>query len=105
MLDALRAAGAPPEITAAALSDLNVDDDEFEVWPENWQTLSVFLALGTVWSWVTPGMGHPLRIGISAMEIKATLWLMGLKKRKRQRIFQDIRVMERVALDVFSAKA
>lgn len=105
VVEALRAAGAPPEITASASKPGDTDGDHFEVWPENWDSLSVFLALGSVWSWVTPGVGDPLRVGIPATEIKATFWFTGIKKRERQRIFQDIRAMERAALDVFSARA
>ncbi len=77
----------------------------FEVWPENWPTIEVFLELSTCWLWVTPGMEDPVRVGIAATEIESSLRLLGVKKAKRCSMFRDLRAMERAALKVFRSSA
>lgn len=37
--------GAPPEVIAS----LDEADEEFEVWPENWEAFTAFLTVSTQW--------------------------------------------------------
>lgn len=89
---------------AAAKPSAGESDGAFEVWPENWLTVKAFLALGRRWAWVTPGMGTPVRVGIPATEIEATLRLMQIKRRTRREMFEDLLEMEQAAIEVFDKK-
>ncbi len=75
---------------------------ELEVWPSNLVTVETFRALSTQWR-VAPMGG---RIGLDYAAITPTV-LAGLRVRKRQwpKVFEGLRVMEAVALTVFSEQA
>jgi len=97
----MRAAGAPSDIIeAATAATASPSSAEFEVWPENWQTLEIFLDLSSCWTWLSAGLITPIRIGIAATEIEATLRLHGLRGKRRRNRYQEIRLMEAAALEV-----
>lgn len=100
MLEALKAAGAPPEVIAAASSSADAEADDFEVWPENWLAVRIFVDLETSWTLVVPGFGAgPRRVGLPATEIHAAVSLCGVRKRDRPNLYRDLRTMERAAIE------
>ena len=101
VVDGLIAMCAPAEIIAAAQSQLIGEDDDCEVWPENWQSVTLFLALSTQWN-VSPA-GSAL--GINYVSIESIMRIFSIKKKKRMTMFDDIRLMELAALSVLREKA
>ncbi|MBY0499293.1 MAG: DUF1799 domain-containing protein [Nitrosomonas sp.] len=76
------------------------DSDDCEVWQENWESVLLFLAMGTQWS-ISP-TGQP--IGINYGSLESTMKMTSVKKKKRASLFMDVRMMESAALDVFREK-
>ncbi|QQB32831.1 DUF1799 domain-containing protein [Achromobacter deleyi] len=103
MLAALTAAGAPADVLTAAGANAAVEP--FEVFEENWETVKAFLELETCWTWLVPAMGRPIRSGIAASEIRATLEVLLPSGADLRQTFLDIRAMERAALEVFLEQA
>lgn len=93
--------GAPAEIIAAAQSQLIGEDDGCEVWPENWQSVTLFLALSTQWNVSSAGSA----LGINYVSIESIMRIFSIKKKKRMAMFDDIRLMEIAALGVLREKA
>lgn len=87
-MDDLTAFGlqAPPELSA----------QEIEIWPENLETVEVFLACSTQWE-IGPMSGHPQ--GLRYADLAAAIDLMGVQDRAE--VFMGVRVMERAALAEF----
>lgn len=92
--DDLAAFGAPPEITESHANN----SDLFEVWPENVETVSVFLRLQT--QWVLGGMGG--FIGLNYQSVAAVLDLLEIEKKAE--VFEGVQVMERTALRILNAR-
>lgn len=102
MIDGLVAMGAPPEIIAAAKNRITRQEEyDCEVWPENWESVTLFLALQTQWT-VSPAGRF---IGINYPSIESVMNISGVKKKGRMDMFDDIRLMELVALGVLHEKA
>ncbi|MEW5729143.1 MAG: DUF1799 domain-containing protein [Pseudomonadota bacterium] len=89
------------EAWRAALAE--EDGEDFAVWPENWPTVEVFLALSTQWRW-TVAMSQagavPIPSGIDYTAIEPTLRLMG--REPSPAMFADLRAMEAAALEVLT---
>jgi hypothetical protein len=67
------------------------------VWPEHGQALELFAALATQWR---TGMSGPT--GLDYPAIAAVMELQDIAPEDRRERFDEMRVMEREALDVFS---
>lgn len=79
------------------------DEDEspdFEVWPENWLTLRVFLAMATQWTW-TGGM-ESRRAGLNYASLPVVCDALGVGPEGRTDVFEGLRTMEVAALDVLT---
>lgn len=64
---------------------------DFEVWPENWEALEMFLRISTQWR---TSMGGPIGLDYGALE-----WLFRLYEVKEPRsLLEDLQVMEGAAL-------
>lgn len=84
--------------------ELAHDPDVFPVWPENWDTVRVFIALGTQWRREYAGMDAVMVWqGLRYGEAEATIRLMGLAKRAGE-IFDGLRVMESAALPILNKR-
>lgn len=70
-----------------------------EIWPENWPALEAFLSLSTQWR-ASPRTGAALGLDYAAAESVMRL----LEVKDRRAVFEDLRVMERAALRVFSGQ-
>ena len=88
-----------PETTEAELAviGLTLDDvaeEDCNVWPENWQSVQVFIAMQTQWRWSN---GH--RVGLN-YSILPEIWKRtGTRKKERNAIFRDLQMMEYAALE------
>lgn len=71
-----------------------------EVWPDNWQAVCVFSKLGTQWK--RAGM-QGAATGLDYAALPAVFQLCGVKRKDWPEMFDDIRVMERAALEILSA--
>ncbi|WP_238591840.1 DUF1799 domain-containing protein [Pseudomonas abietaniphila] len=69
-------------------------DEAVELWAINYQSFSVFEAMGTQWR-----MGMGGATGLDYQALPVVLDMAGLRKRKdRSAVFADLRIMEREAL-------
>lgn len=103
VIDGLIAAGAPAEVIADMENRLTDGDEEdgCEVWPENWQSVTLFLVLST--QWIVSAAGSV--IGINYVSIESVMNIYGIKKKEKPAMFNDIRLMELTALGVLREKA
>lgn len=87
--------GASPEL----MEHLRGAAESCEVWPDNWDTVRVFCALGTQWR-VAAGMAGLVWLGLDYAAITPVLRLMDIPRRDWQDLFEGLRVMERAAAEV-----
>lgn len=90
----------PTEAEAAALG-LTVDEatPRCDVWPDNVQSLNVFIAMLTQWRAGAMGL-----IGLDYAALPVVLDLNAVPQDDRSMIFEDIRAMEDAALAVMRQK-
>lgn len=96
MIDGLIAVNAPEDVieSARARFEGSISED-CEVWPENWQSLELFVALGTQWN--VSAMGHYL--GINYPAVDAIMNILAVPKKQKPDLFSDLQIMERAALE------
>lgn len=71
---------------------------DYEVWPECWEAVQMFLRCQTQWR--IGGMG-----GAVGLDYGAVAWLFRLHEVKDQRaLLEDLQVMEAAVLDVMAKK-
>ena len=69
----------------------------FDVWPEHIVVCNVLVAMST--QWLRAGMaGVPT--GLNYGSLPAVLDLLGVEQQDRARVFEDLRVMEGVVLEM-----
>jgi hypothetical protein len=73
---------------------------DFEVFPENAQALSVFLSMNTQWQW-TGGM-QSFRCGLNHAVLPLHMDKVGVPRKRRFAVMDDVQVMERSALEVWA---
>lgn len=66
------------------------------------ESIGLFFAMGTQWRYATAGLGGALRTGLDYAALDATARLSGVTMTPR--VFDDIRTLERSALEVWSHK-
>lgn len=71
---------------------------EFEVWPDNWSTLMVFLAMSTQWH---RGGMDGVKLGLYYPSLPSVYEGVGIRKKDRPKVFEGLRCMERAALEAF----
>jgi hypothetical protein len=86
--------GIPLDYLMATLPD---ELDEFEVWPENESSLTLFLACSTQWETQNNRV-----VSINYQALHAAMQM--LEMTDRPQLFRDIRVMESVALAEFNKR-
>ena len=94
--------GVDPEIGRQWAGD-DREPEEFAVWPDNWETSQLFLAMDTQWRVVQGGSGARI-MGIDY----AAAWAVinGLVARKgRPEVFAGLVMMERAALPLLNTKS
>ncbi|MYM80534.1 hypothetical protein GTP44_00985 [Duganella sp. FT50W] len=75
----------------------------YELWPENEIPFSVFAALESQWR-IISDMGTVIYQGIDYDSAKAAMEMMGIRRRQWPEVFEDLRLMERVAKKIFNDK-
>ena len=78
----------------------------FEVYPENWTALQLFLRLATQWRLVglsTMVGARLIQTGLDYGVVEPTMRLMGIKSRHRAALFDKLQAMEQAVLDVVLA--
>lgn len=79
---------------AAGFAPEDYEDDYLECWPENWPAFDLFIDLRTQWR---VGMNGPE--GLDYLVLFRLMDDMGLSRTERQALFDDVRVLERAALN------
>lgn len=92
-IEELKALNAPAEIIQQLIDEQAQED--FEVWPENWDYVEMFLRVGTQWR---TGMGGPT--GLDYTAVLAVIDLYQVEDRRA--MFEALGVMEAAALSVWS---
>lgn len=92
--DDLVAMGAPAEVIAMAREQ---DPDEFEVWEDNWEALTVFLRLTTQWNRMDGAF-----LGLNYTSVDFIFKILDVKDPKS--VFDDLQVMELSALQVLNSR-
>lgn len=77
----------------------DVTADEVEVWPNNWEVVQLFLAVSGQWR---VSMAGAYALDYNAVDV--AMDMMGVKKRRRKKLFGFLRVMEREALSIMGEK-
>lgn len=68
-------------------------DAEVGIWPENWQALQVFLAMGTQWR-VSAGMNGMIWTGLDYIALPIVEARMGVRRAASAELFTRLRIME-----------
>ncbi len=87
----------PPDLNqlrAFGLTPADIAGHAVEVWPDNWQSLVVFDAMGTQWN---VGMGGA--IGLQYASLSEVWRRTKTPIADRDDVFDDLRVMEQAALN------
>lgn len=70
-----------------------MDSDEFEIWPDNWLAVEVFISMGTQWR---TGMAGPT--GLDYGVLRDVMTLRRVPKADQPELFDWLRLMEGEAL-------
>lgn len=73
--------------------DTPAPDINIEVWPDNWQTLTIFADMASQWNVGMSGV-----IGLRYEALPLVLKLHQVKHKHQQEVFNGLRVMERAAV-------
>lgn len=87
------------EIEASGFAPEDFEQEDCEVWPENWPSFSLFCQLQTQWR---TGMGGAT--GLDYTALYPLLDRMADDAEQWDLLFDDVQVMERAALSAMSAK-
>lgn len=85
--------GAPQDIVEA----LETHDDDFEVWEENLDVVSLFLRLQSQWVVSMSGV-----VGLNYQSVRFLFKIYGITDEKQA--FEDIQTMEYAALPILNKK-
>lgn len=96
-------AGASPEQIAQLKAKQPVQDSDFEVWPENWDSFAFFCRLVTQWN-IVVGMESSQRTGLNYAAVEASMRMQSIAKKSQAALFEDIQLMEQAALHVYNSK-
>jgi hypothetical protein len=76
-----------------------VEPEVLDVWPEHWQAVHVFAAMGTQWN---VGMAGPIGLRYEALPL--VMKMRRVPREDRPQVFDCLRVMEGEALRVFAER-
>lgn len=97
----LKQLGVSLEVMGAWAEDEPVAEEVALVLAEDCRTaVRAFLRAATQWTWVTPGMGRPIPIGLNYPGVEASLRMAGVACTPE--LFEDLRLMEGAALPLLS---
>lgn len=85
----------PPDQDELARFGLRADDfGAVEVWPDVWPAVEAFSALGTQWRVSANGP-----VGLDYAAIPVVFRMLGVRREDWQDLFDDLRLIERAALE------
>ena len=91
-------AGAPPEVLEQLRACMpDASDEDFEVWPENWECLNLFLALDGDWN-IAIGMSAAVYQGLSTPAIESIFNIFKIAAKKRIEYLAKLKAMQHAAL-------
>lgn len=90
------------ELDAFGFSPSDYADEEFGVWPDNWQAFTLFSKMGTQWRRAGQG-GHVT--GLDYAAVNAVFDIHQIKRKERARLLDQIGVMELEAIVVINESA
>lgn len=94
----MKAMGVSPEDIAKILPPKPIEEEHYEVFEENWQTVLMFLRCQTQWR--TAGMG-----GMIGMDYSVIQWMFKVYKVEDERQqLEDLQIMEAAALKKLAQK-
>jgi hypothetical protein len=91
-----------PSAAEAAAWGLTVEEASgapVEVWPDNAETIGVFISMGTQWR-----MGMSGTTGLDYNALPAVMRLCGVPSGNRSEVFEGVRMMEDAALSKMHEK-
>jgi len=74
-----------------------VVEEKYEVWPDNWPALCLFMNCNTQWN-----VGEAGAVGLKYEVLPFLMKCYGVKKKDRADMLTDIKTCERTALDCWS---
>lgn len=77
---------------------------DYEVWPDNWHTVTFFCGLRTQWTYVG-SMAAVHRVGLDYAGVESAMRMQGMARSRRAALFEELQLMEAAALEVWHAKA
>lgn len=77
------------------------DNEDFAVWPENWQTVRLFISLGNCFKY--DGMSGRFT-GISRTDIESALTMWAIRRPHKRIFLENLVAMEVAALEVLNRK-
>lgn len=86
-------------MVAAGLRPEDFQEEAFEIWPENQESIALFSSLSTQWR-----MGYSGPTGLDYNVLFARMDRLNLDGEKYEQMFQDIRVIESEALQLLNSK-
>jgi hypothetical protein len=89
--ESLRGLGATPEQIAALIAKDPPIKKDFEVWPQNWEIVQMFVRLSTQWNYSMSGITG---LNYSSLEYLCKLY----KVQDSVALFEGIQIMEMTAL-------
>jgi hypothetical protein len=103
LADDMELLGLADEI-AEAPRESDVEEERYEIWPDNWPTLRLFLRLHSKWNIVAAPDGELVRTGIWWPNIEGILRnTNGIARRKWPEVIADLEAMEDAAMRVMNA--
>lgn len=89
--------GVEPDAEALAAVGLvwegETREASVDIWPENWQALQVFCAMGTQWR-VSAGMSGLIWTGLDYTALPVVEARLGVVRAERADLFSRVRIME-----------
>ena len=76
----------------------------FKVWPQNRQSFEVFLAMADQWR-IVAGMGGAFCQGLDLSALAKVMKWLGVKKKRRSQVFNDLRAMSAAAREILNRRA
>lgn len=83
------------EIRAAGFAPEDYEDDYFDVWPENWPAVRLFISIGNQWR---GGNGLPIALDYGVLFHR--LDRMRLSEDEYEQMFRDVKALEAGAIPV-----
>lgn len=71
--------------------------EDFEVWPENWESWMFFLSVQSQWAYVSNGM-EAVRVCLPANRLESEMNMRQVPRRRRVALLDDLRTVERAVL-------